>query len=304
MTNTDFAVARYNAAGALDTSFDTDGKATFTMGTGTDVAYGIAQQSDGKFILGGDATNDFGLLRLNANGSIDTTFGINGRAITAVGTGTDTCYAIAVQPDDKIIAVGRTNNGTNYDIAVLRYTADGRLDTTFGIGGKIITAPGTGDDYANAVALQSDGSIVVGGYTYQGTNPEFIVLRFVGDSLQPEIAVFDGDSSLAPALSDAQPAAVEFGSTTVGTAVTRDFTISNTGTSDLVLTSITAPARLQRAKRARRSFSPVARPPSKFSSTAASAGFFSGNVVLSSNDADEASFEFPVRGGVARQRSR
>ncbi|MFO1438783.1 MAG: choice-of-anchor D domain-containing protein [Verrucomicrobiaceae bacterium] len=297
MTTTDFAVVRYTAAGALDTSFDADGKATFTMGTGTDVAYGITQQSSGQFIVGGDATGDFGLLRLNANGSLDSTFGVNGRAITAVGTGTDTCYAIVVQPDDKIIAVGRTFNGTNYDIAVLRYTAEGRLDTSFGTGGKIIAAPGTGDDYANAVALQSDGSIVVGGYTYQGANPEFLVMRLVGDSLQPEITVFDGDTSLAPVLTDGQPTAVDFGSTGTGSAITRDFTISNPGTSDLVLASITAPA----------GFS-VQNPPSLVSAggeatfqiqlTAASAGFFNGNIVLSSNDADEASFEFPVRGGV------
>jgi uncharacterized delta-60 repeat protein len=297
MTNTDFAVARYTSAGMLDTTFDTDGKATFTMGTSTDVAYGIAQQSSGKFIVGGDATNDFGLMRLNSNGSIDSTFGVNGRAITPVGTGIDTCYAIAVQLDDKIIAVGRTNNGTNYDIAVLRYTAEGRLDTTFGNGGKIVTSPGTGDDYANAVALQSDGSIVVGGYSYQGTNPEFIVLRFVGDSLQPEIAVFNGDSSLAPALSDGQPVAVDFGSTGTGAAITRDFTVSNNGTSDLVLTSITAPAGFN-VQNAPTLIFAGGEATFQIQFTAASAGFFSGNVILSSNDADEASFEFPVRGGV------
>ncbi|MBK8092785.1 MAG: choice-of-anchor D domain-containing protein [Verrucomicrobiaceae bacterium] len=297
VSGTDFAVARYNSNGSLDTTFDTDGKATFTMGTSTDVAYGITQQRNGKLILGGDASNDFGLLRLNANGSLDSTFGVNGRAITAVGTATDTCYAIAVQPDDKIIAVGRTYNGTNYDIAVLRYTADGRRDTSFGTGGKIIAAPGTGDDYANAVALQSDGSIVVGGYTYQGTNPEFLVMRFVGDSLQPELALFDGDTSLAPVLTDGQPTAVDFGSTGTGSAITHDFTISNPGTSDLVLTSITAPAGFS-VQNAPSLVSAGGEATFQIQLTAASAGFFSGNVILSSNDADEASFEFPVRGGV------
>lgn len=297
ISGTDFAVARYTTTGTLDTTFDTDGKATFTMGTGTDVAYGIAQQSSGKFILGGDASNDFGIIRLNANGSIDSTFGVNGRAITPVGTGTDTCYAIAVQPDDKIIAVGRTHNGTNYDIAVLRYTAEGQLDTTFGTGGKIISSPGSGDDYANAVALQNGGSIVVGGYSYQDANPEFLVMRFTGDSLQPEIALFNGDSSAAPALSDGQASAVDFGSTGTGAAITRDFTISNNGTSDLVLTSITAPAGFS-VQNAPSLISAGGEATFQIQLTAASAGFFSGNVVLSSNDADEANFDFPVRGGV------
>ena len=297
ISGTDFAVARYTTTGTLDTTFDTDGKATFTMGTGTDVAYGIAQQSSGKFILGGDASNDFGIIRLNANGSIDSTFGVNGRAITPVGTGTDTCYAIAVQPDDKIIAVGRTHNGTNYDIAILRYTAEGRLDTAFGSGGKIISSPGSGDDYANAVALQNGGSIVVGGYSYQDANPEFLVMRFTGDSLQPEIALFNGDSSLAPALSDGQIAAVDFGSTGTAAAITRDFTISNNGTSDLVLTSVTAPAGFS-VQNAPTLVSAGGEATFQIQLTAASAGFFSGNVVLSSNDADEASFDFPVHGGV------
>ena len=297
MTNTDFAVARYNSNGSLDTTFDTDGRATFTMGTGTDVAYGIAQQSSGKFILGGDATNDFGLIRLNANGSVDSTFGVNGRAITAVGTGTDTCYAIAVQPDDKIIAVGRTFNGTNYDIAVLRYTAEGRLDTTFGASGQIISAPGSGDDYANAVALQSDGSIVVGGYTYQGTNPDFLVMRFVGDSLQPEITVLNGDTSLAPVLTDDLTSMVDFGSTSVGAPLTREFAISNTGTSDLVLLSITAPMGFS-IENAPSLISAGGEATFQVRLDATAAGFFVGTVALTSNDANEAVYEFPVRGGV------
>ncbi|MBK8040216.1 MAG: choice-of-anchor D domain-containing protein [Verrucomicrobiaceae bacterium] len=297
VSGTDFAVARYNANGSLDTAFDTDGKATFTMGTGTDVAYGITQQSNGKLILGGDATSDFGLIRLNANGSVDSTFGVNGRAITAVGSSTDTCYAIAVQPDDKIIAVGRTFNGTNYDIAVLRYTAEGRLDTSFGTGGRIIAAPGSGDDYANAVALQSDGSIVVGGYTYQGTNPEFLVMRFVGDSLQPEITVFNGDTSLAPVLTDDPASMVDFGSTSVGAPVTRDFTISNTGTSDLVLLSITAPMGFS-VENAPTLISAGGEATFQVRLDAVATGFFIGTVAVTSNDANEAVYEFPVRGGV------
>lgn len=296
MSNTDFAIVRYRADGSLDTTFDTDGKATFTVGTGTDVAFGMAQQRSGKIIVGGDGSNDFGLIRLNVNGSLDPTFGINGRAITPVGAGTDTCYAITVQPDDKIVAVGRTHNGTNYDMAVVRYTAEGRLDTTFGTGGKIVVAPGSGDDNAMSVALQPDGGILVGGYTYQGANAEFIVLRFMGGGLQPEMALLNGDSTLAPALRAGQAEAVDFGSVAVGSPVIRDFTLANNGGADLVVSSITAPA----------GFS-VLNPPAYVSAggsatfqvrlDAAVAGFFSGDVVVSSNAAGQGTFAFPVRGG-------
>jgi uncharacterized delta-60 repeat protein len=297
MTNTDFAVVRYNANGSLDTSFDTDGRATFTMGTGTDIAYAVRLQSSGKIIVAGDASNDFGILRLNANGSLDTTFGTSGRIITAVGAGVDSCLAMAVQTDDKIIAVGRTHNGTDFDIAIYRFTAEGQLDTSFGTVGRIITSPGTGDDYANAVEVMMDGRIVVGGYAYQGTNAEFLILRYSGGSLQPEIALFNGDSILSPALNDGQLTAVDFGSVAVGSPITRDFTISNTGSADLILTSITPPAGFS-------VFNAPALVPAAGTAvfqlrlTAASAGLFSGNVILSSNDADEASFDFPVKGGV------
>ncbi len=297
MANTDFAIARYHADGSLDTTFDTDGKATFTVGTGTDVAYGIGIQSSGKIVLGGDGSNDFGLIRLNANGSLDATFGMNGRVITPVGSGTDTCYAIAIQPDDKIVAVGRAHNGTNYDIAVLRYTAEGRLDTTFGTGGKIVVAPGSGDDYAMSVALQGDGGIVVGGYTYQGANAEFIVLRFMGDSLRPAVALFEGGSALAPPLKAGQADPVDFGSVAVGSPVTRDFTIANSGGADLIISSLTVPAGFT-----------LLNPPAYVSAggsvtfqvrlNTAVAGFFSGNVVITSNDPGQGTFAFPVRGGV------
>ncbi|MGV3661370.1 MAG: choice-of-anchor D domain-containing protein [Prosthecobacter sp.] len=297
MTNTDFAIVRYKADGSLDTTFDTDGKATFTVGTGTDVAYGIGLQRSGKIILGGDASNDFGLIRLNVNGSLDSTFGINGRAVTPVGTSTDTCYAIAIQPDDKIVAVGRTHNGTNYDMAVLRYTAEGRLDATFGTAGKIVVAPGSGDDYAMTVALKSDGGIVVGGYTYQGANAELIVLRFVGDSLQPEMVVFDGDSTLAPALKGGQAAVVDFGAVAVGSSVTRDFTLANNGGADLVISSITVPAGYT-ALNTPAYVSAGGSVTFQVRLDAAMAGFFSGNVVVSSNDAGQGAFDFPVRGGV------
>lgn len=293
----DFAIARYTSTGALDTTFDTDGKATFTMGAGSDTANAMRLQSTGKIILGGDAAGDFGLLRLNSNGSLDTSFGSNGRTTTAVGTGIDICYGIAVQPDDRIIAVGSTRNATDTDIAILRYTADGQLDTTFGNAGKIIVAPGSGDDVASAVEVRPDGSIVVGGYTYQGSNAEFIMLRYHSGSLTAEIAVHDGDSTAAPQLADGQPTAVDFGTVAQGTPVTRSFTVANTDVADLIITGITAPAGYT-VLNAPTSVAAGSTATFQVRLTSTTAGNFTGNVVINSNDPDEASFDFPVKGGV------
>src|SRR5437016_13900316 len=76
-----------------------------------------------------------------APGSLDTSFGLTGRVITAIGTG----HAVAIDGSGRIVVAG-TASGTNYDVAVVRYNANGSLDTTFGSGGKVTTPIGAGDD--------------------------------------------------------------------------------------------------------------------------------------------------------------
>ena len=166
-------VARYNTDGSLDTTFGTGGRVTVGIIGGGTGLYAVAVQSDGKVVAAGGASNagtrqDFCLMRLNGDGSLDTTFGAGGEVTTDVGSGDDDFgHAVAIQPDGKIVAAGSSGllcrHGT--DFALVRYNADGSLDTTFGTGGKVTTDFfGIGkSDYACGVALQTDGKIVAAG---------------------------------------------------------------------------------------------------------------------------------------------
>ena len=171
------ALARYNADGSLDMSFDTDGKVVLDIAD-TDGGEGgcnaLVAQQEGILLVAGwtkgseSQTLDFVLVRLNSDGSVDHTFGIDGRVVTDFSGNDDTVYALALQSDGKIIAVGGSYDAAtelSY-IAVTRYNPDGSLDFTFGSGGKTITnlsgdvdASGTG----TAVTTQPDSKIIVGG---------------------------------------------------------------------------------------------------------------------------------------------
>ena len=180
--DTDFALVRYNADGSLDTGFGTGGKVTTAFGTGYDEAYSVTVQADGKIIVAGSANNgseDFALVRYNADGSLDSGFGTGGKVTTPIGAGTDTAYDVLVQSDGKIVVAGQAS-GTGYDFALARYNADGSLDTGFGTGGTVLTAVSANNDYGRFVALQSDGKIVVGG----DLQPRRFRLRFCPDALQ------------------------------------------------------------------------------------------------------------------------
>jgi uncharacterized delta-60 repeat protein len=201
-SNYDFAVVRYNTNGSLDTTFDTDGKVTTAVGSGTDVAYSVVLQSDGKIVVAGysynGTNNDFAVVRYNTNGSLDTTFDTDGKVTTAIGSGTDAANSVVLQSDGKIVATGYSYNGSNHDFAVVRYNTNGSLDTTFDTDGKVTTAVGLGDDLAYSVVLQSDGKIVVAGYSSNGSDYVFAVVRYnIDGSLD---TTFDTDGKVTTAI--------------------------------------------------------------------------------------------------------
>ena len=146
--NNDFALARYNADGSLDTTFDADGKVTtdFVGGERDDAAMAVAVQADGKIVVAGyttaPATLDFALARYNADGSLDTTFDGDGKAHhrPSASVATTVPTASAVQADGKIVVAGYLDPaGGDHDFALARYNADGSLDTTFDADGKLTT---------------------------------------------------------------------------------------------------------------------------------------------------------------------
>ncbi|MGW4896970.1 calcium-binding protein [Kitasatospora sp. NPDC004240] len=177
----DFALARYNPDGSLDTGFGTGGKVTTDFAGGSDEARGLAVQADGKIVAVGRSEVPeggfgwFSLARYNTDGSLDTGFDTDGKAVVDFGTGgADDAFGVAVQGDGKIVAAGLTGG----DVALARLNADGTLDTGFDTDGRVTTDFDGGADAARAVAVQGDGKIVAAGYTGTGTNYDFVLARY------------------------------------------------------------------------------------------------------------------------------
>lgn len=182
-SNYEYAVVRYNSDGSLDNSFDSDGIQTTAMGVSIDIAFSLAIQTDGKIIIAGRTGNgssasDFGLVRYNTNGSLDLTFSGDGIQTTDFGF-REFGKAITLQPDGKFIVVGSTDYFGSDDFAIARYNTDGSLDLSFSGDGKQTTSFSSIGDAASSVAIQSDGRIVVAGYSNNnGVDNEFAIARY------------------------------------------------------------------------------------------------------------------------------
>ena len=180
-----FAVARYNSNGTLDSAFGQAGKATTRMGLGDAFSFGIAIQSSGRIVLTGYSTStqdhDFSLIGYTTNGTVDPTFGTGGFVTTDFSGATDDiAYAMALQTDGKLVVAGRTGEYPENDFAVARYSSDGQLDQTFGVAGKVVS-DFSSIDQAYGVALDSNGKIVVAGITFaNGADFDFTVARYLG----------------------------------------------------------------------------------------------------------------------------
>jgi uncharacterized delta-60 repeat protein len=162
-----FSIAQFYTGGKLDTSFGHKGINLIDVTKGSDIAYGMERQPDGKLVIVGftdDAgAGDWGIVRVGAKGRLDTTFGGgDGIVVTAFGPSYEYAYGVVVQANGKIVVVGRAVRG-NADFCVVRYKPRGGLDQTFGGEGKAFTDFFGGDDTARGVALQSNGKIVVAG---------------------------------------------------------------------------------------------------------------------------------------------
>jgi uncharacterized delta-60 repeat protein len=161
--NYDFAVARYNVDGSLDTSFGSSGKLTTPVGSVDEFSQSITVQSDGKILIGGyglvNGSNEFMLVRYQASGALDSTFGDGGKLITSLGSGNDYATHVTLQPDGKIVVAGTSHNGSNNDFAIVRYNADGSLDTTFGERVNTVTSSVSYTENGVAVVLASSAQV-------------------------------------------------------------------------------------------------------------------------------------------------
>lgn len=175
-----FALARYNADGSLDPSFDGDGKVTATFTDDHDFALDVAIQSDGGIVaVGTGSFTQFGVMRFDADGSLDGSFGEAGKVLTDITGGLDVAFALAIQPDGKIVAAGRAA-GAGGRFALVRYDTDGTLDGSFGESGIVMTNFTRGHDAVRDVLIQVDGKIVAAGRA-RGAAGRFALARYRSD---------------------------------------------------------------------------------------------------------------------------
>jgi uncharacterized delta-60 repeat protein len=186
----EMAIVRFTAAGAVDTSFDGDGVATVDVGVDDDRATAVALQTDGKIVVAGSAHNgtaeDFAIVRLNVDGSLDTSFSGDGKASTGASGLVEQFRSVLVDPDGKIVGAGISGGnpaGTaNTDATLVRFTAAGDLDTTFS-GDGIATANLSFREDMFTVLRQADGKLYVVGFAPYAASPtsQLAALRFNAD---------------------------------------------------------------------------------------------------------------------------
>jgi len=172
-------------SGTFDASFGTGGQVTTDFAGAGDGVGAIAVQPDGKLVAVGGATingqADFALARYNGNGTLDTSFGKNGRATTDLGGRYEGANSVALQADWKIVVAGGSVIGLFDNFALARYNSNGTLDTSFGTGGKVITNFGEVSSRAYSVAVQPNGKIVVAGYANIDGSEDFALVRYNAD---------------------------------------------------------------------------------------------------------------------------
>ncbi|MBK7443141.1 MAG: T9SS type A sorting domain-containing protein [Bacteroidetes bacterium] len=187
-----FAIARYNSNGTLDNTFGVSGK-VITNFDGGSRATSVAIQDDGKIVVAGSADYyfDFALARYNTNGTLDNTFGVDGKIITDFTGYSDDCWALAIQDDGKIILAGSIMSTIPYeDFGLARYNTDGSLDNSFDLDGKVITDLGSEFEGASSITIQYDGKIIIAGTS----DDNIAVLRYnINGSLDN---TFDGDGKV------------------------------------------------------------------------------------------------------------
>jgi uncharacterized delta-60 repeat protein len=198
----DFALARYTPGGDLDTSFDGDGLLTTPIGSSNDQANDVAVDSKGRIVAVGASVQgahnkDFAIVRYKQDGSLDDTFSSDGIVIP---NGTDKARAVAIDAADNIVAAGSYYNVQSHDLdfGLVRYTADGLPDGSFGTegNGRVNTPVAKGAE-ALSVAIDQQGRIVAGGYASNGTDRDFALVLYDANG-NPETTFGNGGRVLTP----------------------------------------------------------------------------------------------------------
>ncbi|MBS1747080.1 MAG: hypothetical protein JST21_12990, partial [Bacteroidetes bacterium] len=187
----DFVFSRYNADGTLDESFGNNGNIVMDGTGGEDVPGKIIIQQDGKIVIGGFSGGDtyyMSALRFNADGSLDNSFGTNGKTFISFNKKISKAYDMAMQPDGKFILAGSVNDQGILTFGFCRINHNGSLDSSFGNNGTEISEF-KGNEEAYSVALQSDGKILLGGYNYNVKKDyqTYLLARYNNDLTKKQI---------------------------------------------------------------------------------------------------------------------
>lgn len=176
----DYVVARYHEDGTLDTTFDGDGYKTIDLFGKNDFNPELAVQADGRIIIAGTAhnagVNQFAFIRLDSNGSYDTTFSGDGQVTFAVASGSHSFKSLELQSDGRILFAGFAS-GNFATFTIGRLNTNGTLDTSFGGTGIVQTDFGSGGGSAHDIEVQPDGRIVVTG----SANSQLVVSRYLSN---------------------------------------------------------------------------------------------------------------------------
>ncbi len=185
--STYFAVARYQTNGQLDTTFNSTGIVTSTLGTGVnDAAHAIVIDTNNKLLVAGSVDRDFAVVRYTSTGALDTSFGSGGLATADFIGSNDEGWDLETTSDNKILVAGFADTGSSDDFGVVRFTPSGNLDTTFGGGDGIVNTDfgGQSNDQALGMDLQPDGKIVLAGLRTPaggGASTDFALARYTAD---------------------------------------------------------------------------------------------------------------------------
>jgi uncharacterized delta-60 repeat protein len=178
-----------------------DGKLLQAVGSGDDYAQGMLLQPDGRIVLAGTsangADNDFSLVRLNTDGSLDGGFGVGGRVIVPI-TGNDVANGVSLQVDGKIIVVGQGQEPTHTDsdYRVVRLNANGTLDEGFGENGTVLLPVGSNNDAAYNVITLADAKIVLVGSSV-ASDSDFSVVRLLANG-EPDLSFSSDGLAVIP----------------------------------------------------------------------------------------------------------
>jgi uncharacterized delta-60 repeat protein len=220
------STASFAQIGSLDNTFNSNGKVITAIGNVQDYAKATAVQSDGKILVAGYSTDNnahdnFAIVRYKTDGTLDTSFNHVGIVTTTFPVNTQSrAYAMAIQSDGKILLAGERDS-LGLDFALVRYKTDGSIDSTFDFDGKVNTGfDSLSTDYISAIALQSDGKIVVVGASDVNGNNQFALARYLSNGSLD--STFDTDGKLTTAIGT-------IGDNATGVAIQSDGKIVVTG---------------------------------------------------------------------------